>query len=383
MITGAPKLSGPPIGESKNEIYQRCPEKSKPSETAQLSPGGAIAFGILIVILIGALSSGLLDNFLNNQASVFTGHILVRPLEKNVRDNTVSFMRDDTEILKVIEETFDDIRIMAKRTQSFGTFNHGSNSMQQIILGIDFSEEEEIRKLLIFEEGGVDRMEDPSGIIIAHNIAEGLQVHVGETVLVKLKTLDQVNNVGEFTIAGIISEDMGTMSALSAFANRAYLNELVQIAPEEYTELDVYFTEGKNTEIKASLLHRKLSDRGLQVLERPDDTRERLEIRSSLDKEDWDGSLLDISSIEENFEFAFVVSGFLDAASLIVTLILLAIILVGIFNTMRITIYERTKEIGTMRALGMQRSVVRNLFLIETMLLALAGACAVWLPRFC
>lgn len=335
--------------------------------------GGAIAFGVMIVILIGALASGLLDNFLNNQASVFSGHVLVKPLVKNMRDNTVSHMHSDKELLTVVTESFDDIRILAKRTQSFGTFHYGSNSMQQIILGVDLSMEEDIKKLLIFEEGGIENMTDPAGILIAHNIADSLQVHVGETILVKLRTIDQVNNVGEFTVAGIISEDMGTMSALSAYVNLSYLNELIRIAPDEYTELNIYFMEGSGTEAKARLLYNNMIEAGLQLVDRPEDAGERLEIRSSLDKEEWEGVLFDISSIEENFAFAFVVSGFIDVAGLIVTLILLLIILVGIFNTLRITIYERTREIGTMRALGMQRGAVRNLFLIETLLLALAA----------
>jgi putative ABC transport system permease protein len=37
------------------------------------------------------------------------------------------------------------------------------------------------------------------------------------------------------------------------------------------------------------------------------------------------------------------------------------------------TMYERIREIGTMRAIGMQRAQVRNLFLLEALFMALAG----------
>jgi putative ABC transport system permease protein len=43
-------------------------------------------------------------------------------------------------------------------------------------------------------------------------------------------------------------------------------------------------------------------------------------------------------------------------------------------NTLAIAIRERTREIGTLRAIGMQRSQVLRLTLLEAFLLGLAGA---------
>jgi putative ABC transport system permease protein len=48
--------------------------------------------------------------------------------------------------------------------------------------------------------------------------------------------------------------------------------------------------------------------------------------------------------------------------------------MVGLVNTFRIVIYERTKEIGAMRAIGAQRRQVRNLFLLEATFLGVCGA---------
>jgi putative ABC transport system permease protein len=65
-----------------------------------------------------------------------------------------------------------------------------------------------------------------------------------------------------------------------------------------------------------------------------------------------------------------------NGIAFVVLLVLFVIILVGITNTFRMVIVERTREIGTMRALGMKRGVVRNLFLFEALLLFLGGALA-------
>jgi ABC-type lipoprotein release transport system permease subunit len=61
--------------------------------------------------------------------------------------------------------------------------------------------------------------------------------------------------------------------------------------------------------------------------------------------------------------------GVLNLITLSAVLILFFIILIGVINTLRMTIKERTREIGTTRAIGMQKKDVRNEFILETLLL--------------
>ena len=68
------------------------------------------------------------------------------------------------------------------------------------------------------------------------------------------------------------------------------------------------------------------------------------------------------------------VIGAINGVSFVILVILFLIIVVGVINTFRIILNERTREIGTMRALGMQRGGVRALFLLEALFLFLGGA---------
>ncbi|MGC8765124.1 MAG: ABC transporter permease [Brevinematia bacterium] len=61
----------------------------------------------------------------------------------------------------------------------------------------------------------------------------------------------------------------------------------------------------------------------------------------------------------------------MNVVSLIFASFLFLIVMVGLANTLRITIRERTREIGTMRAIGLQREDVKRLFLAEVFLLIL------------
>ena len=48
--------------------------------------------------------------------------------------------------------------------------------------------------------------------------------------------------------------------------------------------------------------------------------------------------------------------------------------MIGILNTYRVIVYERTREIGTMRAIGMQASDVKRIFLYEAAALAIIAS---------
>ena len=58
----------------------------------------------------------------------------------------------------------------------------------------------------------------------------------------------------------------------------------------------------------------------------------------------------------------------------IVSVVFLIIVVFGVVNTMVMSVLERTREIGTMMALGMRRVSIGALFLLEAALLATFGA---------
>jgi len=53
--------------------------------------------------------------------------------------------------------------------------------------------------------------------------------------------------------------------------------------------------------------------------------------------------------------------------------ILIVLVTVGILNSMSMAVQERFREIGTLRAIGMNRKMLRRLFLAEGFALGLAG----------
>jgi putative ABC transport system permease protein len=85
--------------------------------------------------------------------------------------------------------------------------------------------------------------------------------------------------------------------------------------------------------------------------------------------EDWLGQQYDLTIWKDEVSFvAWIAAAFKGVTGFII-LILSAVIATGIGNSMWMAVRERTKEIGTMRAIGASRVFVTQLFLVEAICL--------------
>ena len=67
------------------------------------------------------------------------------------------------------------------------------------------------------------------------------------------------------------------------------------------------------------------------------------------------------------------VKGLFDAMYLFISLVVAIVVTAGVINTMGMAISERTREIGTLRALGMRARTVKGIFVLEGVIIVLGG----------
>ena len=82
-------------------------------------------------------------------------------------------------------------------------------------------------------------------------------------------------------------------------------------------------------------------------------------------------------SVQDQGEYRDTVAGQIDQLLALVTALLamaLFIAVLGIMNTLALSIHERTREIGLLRAVGMTRRQVRRMVRWESVTIALLGA---------
>ncbi len=97
------------------------------------------------------------------------------------------------------------------------------------------------------------------------------------------------------------------------------------------------------------------------------------DLESRLEKKE-DSLRIEITTWQQEVSFLEDMINAIDIISYILIGILMVIILIGISNTLIMSIKERTGEIGTLRAIGMQKSAVQMLFVIEGIILGFFGA---------
>ncbi|NTV52086.1 MAG: ABC transporter permease [Candidatus Firestonebacteria bacterium] len=112
------------------------------------------------------------------------------------------------------------------------------------------------------------------------------------------------------------------------------------------------------------------------LLPRTSTTDEMTKKMREMGRRKYHATLIDVRTMYETAEQILKLEGVLNLITLSAVLVLFFIILIGVINTLRMTIRERTREIGTVRAIGMQSRDVRNLFIVETVLLAFFASVA-------
>jgi len=338
--------------------------------------GGAIAFGILIVTVINGFTGSFILNVSENFSNILAGHIFIQGIEKADDGETTEIIRDDSILVNSIETLDTPYRYITKRSEFRGTLFFQGESVSQSIVGAEWNEESLLRDRLVLLEGSFDNIvNDTRGIILSDKIANILNVEIGDRITVRLSTVRGQQNVGDFNLAAI-SYDPGLLGAISAYANLCYVNELLDLGCDEYMTLGILLENLSIIDEAAEPLYELLNTR-LDMFERQDAEEEGnpvMALFEQSDEEEWSGTRYRFFTLNDVLSEADQIVVILNTVGLVILLILFFIIMVGITNTFRMIMIERIKEIGTMRALGMQRVTVRNLFLLEAFLLAMGGA---------
>jgi putative ABC transport system permease protein len=82
---------------------------------------------------------------------------------------------------------------------------------------------------------------------------------------------------------------------------------------------------------------------------------------------------VEIKTWQELSDFYTQVHGMFDMIFGFIFSIVITVVIMSVANSMGMTVIERTREIGTLRAIGLKRSGVIRLFTLESMLLTLIG----------
>ncbi len=242
-----------------------------------------------------------------------------------------------------------------------------------------FNNDEESKKSIFQKvkvlEGDEKEYKSKSGVLISQGLKTSLGLKIGDKIPFSYKSKFYGTINEELKISGIFKEDgKFTKDIILVNGERVYklFNENIPSEKEEYFTKDDEFYSSLAPEYK--LLDRAAdSEKGEKI--------SRLERVYKSDR-----SKVKVSTMYETASQILKIEFALKVITWVVVSILFFIILIGVVNTLRMTVKERTREIGTLRAIGMQAKDVKNSFILESMYLTvlacIGGAIVGWLISF-
>jgi len=241
-----------------------------------------------------------------------------------------------------------------------------------IVYGYKYDEKEHdaLFKLFTLVSGKQETLHSKNTVIVGQKLAKALNVKPGDRLMVRYGSL----------YAGDVTVDLDVTHVVS-FTDERFDSAVLTVENEFY---DMYYDKlprtltGGNEKVlplKSDAVYPALTTEWI-LLDRTKTSTEAAQKYRDLGKRKWKATVIDVSTMYETASDVLKLENALNLITLIAVMILFFIILIGVVNTLRMTIRERTREIGTIRAIGMQKTDVRNSFILETFFLTLFACIA-------
>jgi ABC-type lipoprotein release transport system permease subunit len=332
--------------------------------------GGAIAGVTALLVTITGMYVGIRTTLLVSATTLMSGHVNVSGFYKSSATASAPVVTNYRQLRELVGKEVPELDYVVQRGRGWARLVSENGAQQVGIAGVDVANEPGFRKVIVMKEGKLDDLSRPDGMLIFEAQAKKLGVKVGDTMTVIAPTFRGTNNTLDVTLVGIAA-DIGMLSSWNTFMNEQGLRQLYQLNEDTTGALQLYLKDLEQVRPVQERLRKALTAAGYTLLD--PDPRPFFMKFDAVNRESWTGQRLDVTNWEDETQFVQWIVTALTVLATMVIFALVAIIGVGIMNVMWISIRERTREIGTLRAVGMQRTSVLAMFLAEGTLLGLMG----------
>lgn len=334
--------------------------------------GSAITFVSFLLVSSFAASSALQEAMVDSATTLVCGHVNVGGFYKASIGVAQPQVVDYAEVEAALKDVSPHVEYIQRRARGkFDRITSVKGSLMNAVGGIDFATDKQLSERITVLEGDLDMMKEPGNALLFKRQADELGVSVGDAITVSGLTARGIQNRMDVKVA-VIAKDMGGLSQVMTVLPEKTVNELYQFR-EGNTGVLMIFLDDKDRAVEVAALARKaLKDAGYVVMD--PEAQPFWRKYQTVEREDWTGQKLDVSTWRDELGDLAKTVDALDAASVVLTLILLSIIAIGLWNTLMMAVRERTPEIGALRAIGMSRGKVRLMIVAEAGLLALMAS---------
>jgi putative ABC transport system permease protein len=316
-----------------------------------------IAFGVVFVLVFVAMTGSFKEAIVASITDSYLGHVQVhrRGYVASIESLPLNLNLEPAQLSTIQEElgSVPDVAAVSERIKFNAMFSTFVETTGLRVTAVDPEREFAVCPKLATRVVQGDRT--PAGlargkILVPELLARGMGIKVGDTVVVVATNKDGSVNGKTLLVSGILESATGP-GGRDGYINFEDGREILRMQGRETTEVAIRLRDfGKVERVGAALRER---------LEATDGGRPTLEVHT------W-SQLSPFSSVAR----------LIDLMALFMKLMLIAIVLISVLNVMIMAVYERVREIGTIAAIGTLPRKILSLFLVEGVLLGVAGAAA-------
>ncbi len=305
----------------------------------------ALALGISVLIFAMSLLDGMDLQSFENFIAYDMAHVKGLPPGRQDEDFPGLDFRIDnaSDFISQIENR-PGVLAVAPRLEMNGMLYLRTEETFIRVMGIDPVKDSQVFKTLDAVVDGEPITNGEDAILIGFYLARDLGIEVGDIITVMVRSAPGALNPRQLTVKGIMACGHPDVDQFEAYVPLSVAYQMALLY-DSATEIDILLEHESMCEPFRDSLASEFQ---------------------SIEWHTWRELAADFLSISKAKRVAW----------LIMISIFAIMAAVGIANTMMMSVHERTREIGTLRAFGFSKSTVRSIFLLEGAILGLLASFA-------
>ena len=302
--------------------------------------GLAISFGLALLIISSGFGDGAHGSMIESGVSAQGGHVVIQGKGwQQQRDNRIR-VQHYPEKEKVLQQVLPGARIL-ERIYVQGLLTSPNGSAGVSLTGIDPKKESHISDLHKKIIKGQYLDTDPRGIVMGYILAETLGVDLGDKVVLMVQRAGNIQSQ-LFRVQGLFKVGVDEIDGFFGQILLPSAQEVLGFKPDEVTQLAAFVTSYRQADEATAQVRAALHQPEIEILS-------------------WDEALPNLAMWIN-----------LDNAGLYLMILIIAlVVLLGIVNTMLMSVLERTREFGVLLALGLSPRRLLALVMSEAALLGI------------
>ena len=303
----------------------------------------AVVIGVWSMIFLGALMRGIADQMVKNSVATLTGHIQIQ--NAGFRNDPVieNLIKGPEKVAAVLSRLPADAK-WTPRIRVDAVAANARHSDGVVLAGIDPGREAKISFIgdAVYQ-GRYLGKDDPYGIVVGRALLEKFETRIGHKLVLMSQGTDGEIASRAFRIVGVYRAEMESTEKRFVFVTLPAAQEMLK-AGDEVSEIAILLGNYSDAGAVADSMRAQIPDKTLQVYT----WQELLPLVSAIMKM-YDGFIL------VWFVVVFIAMGF------------------GLVNTILMAVFERVREFGLLRSLGMKPHLVVAEVLAESFFLLAIG----------